>query len=249
MVLFIVLVIILGMLSYQISAKRISQVLMSSYNSMSSNSNSIQYIYDNLISINDWKEAVSTPLLCNNIKECLKVMNTVSLQDLGLHTINLENLPRAFCMHIANNDKFHVSIFIIPKKCKLPLHDHPNMSVLSKVIKGNVKMRSFNIGNDHLIKSGKKVFPANITDDITKTTKDNSWFLTPSISNIHEFEATDETAVVFDVLMPPYSDENGRPCHFYEECFIDGNRFLAIGPEPELPATVEYRGIKPRIAP
>jgi hypothetical protein len=236
------------MFSYQISARHISKVLKSTFNSMSSsNSNSIQYIYDNLISINDWTQAVNSPLSCKNIDECLQLMNTVSLQDLGLHTVNLELVPRSFCMHIVDNDKFHISIFIIPKKCKLPLHDHPNMSVLSKVIKGNLKMRSFNIEKDRIMKSGKMLFPANITNDVTKTTKDKSWFLSPSINNIHEFEAIHETAVVFDVLMPPYSEENGRPCNFYEECFIDGNRFLAIGPEPELPSSVEYRGIKPRI--
>ena len=33
--------------------------------------------------------------------------------------------------------------------------------------------------------------------------------------NIHAFEALEHTAI-FDVLAPPYSDRDGRSCHYYE---------------------------------
>ena len=219
---------------------------ISSNSNTNSNSNSIQEMYDSLISINDWKAAIQSPLTCNNVNQCLDIMNKVTLKDLGLHSINLERINRSFCMHIIQNDMFHMSIFIIPKQCKLPLHDHPNMSVLSKVIKGNLKMRSFNINKDYQTKAGKKLFPATITNNNIKTNSDNSWCLSPSIDNIHDFEASGETVVVLDVLMPPYNDDDGRPCNFYEELVDNGNQFLSVGPEPELPASVAYKGIIPK---
>ena len=218
-------------------------------NSNQNNSNNIiQNIYENLKNINNMKEIIKTPLQCNNIVQCLQLMNSVTLTDLGLNNKNLENVNRSFCMHIVETNNFHVSIFIIPKNSKLPLHDHPNMSVLSKVIKGTLKMKSYNIIEKNIeMKSGKKMFPAQIIhDNIIKTNQDKSWLLTPSINNIHEFEAINETAVVFDVLMPPYDDNDERPCNFYEE-YIDNeeNNFLSIAEEPILPSTVAYGGYRP----
>ena len=224
----------------KMSAKR------SKTNGNQNSSNVIQNIYENLKYINNMKEVVKTPLECTNIKQCLELMDSVTLTDLGLNNKNLESINRSFCMHIVETNNFHVSIFIIPRNSKLPLHDHPNMSVLSKVIKGTLKMKSYNIEKSFEMKSGKKIFPAQITNEnMIKTNQDKSWFLSPSIDNIHEFEAINETAVVFDVLMPPYDETDGRPCNFYEEYINNEKHFLSITEEPILPATVAYAGYRP----
>lgn len=248
----ILLILLMSLLLFSnaLYSKRINtQLLRTMSVKDKSNSNEsnhvIQNIYENLKHINNMNEVIKTPLQCTNIKQCLELMNSVTLADLGLHNKNLETIKRSFCMHIVETNNFHVSIFIIPKNSKLPLHDHPNMSVLSKVIKGTLKMKSYNIEKKIEMELGKKIFPAHIThDNVIKTNQDKSWFLTPSINNIHAFEAINETAVVFDVLMPPYDDDE-RPCNFYEEYSDNENHFLSIAEEPTLPSTVRYEGYRP----
>ena len=38
---------------------------------------------------------------------------------------------------------------IIPKGMYLPIHDHPDMFVISKVMTGELEMTSFNFKNEH----------------------------------------------------------------------------------------------------
>ena len=42
-----------------------------------------------------------------------------------------------------------------------------------------------------------------------------TFLLRPRFCNIHAFEAAGECAVL-DVLLPPYDDETGRDCHYFE---------------------------------
>jgi len=40
-------------------------------------------------------------------------------------------------------------------------------------------------------------------------------YLSPTLGNVHTFHAREWTCV-FDILVPPYSDELGRSCNYYE---------------------------------
>lgn len=227
----------------------------------------IQKIYDNLINIpkNKFFESVSNPLKCDNIKNCLNAMNDITLQDLGFTEKEVESLDESVCANIAYNQYFNMAVFLIPKGHALPLHDHPDMTVLSKVIKGNLDMKSFTVIIPPLEKTkyNHEENTKNIDHDIsmeaelvqstTKTHLDPAWMLSPSIENIHEFRAA-STCVIFDCLLPPYQEPE-RPCNYYKISSstggdINGNgRFLLskVVEEPNnLPHTIDYPGFTPR---
>lgn len=45
--------------------------------------------------------------------------------------------------------RFSLRALIVPKDQYLPIHDHPDMFVISKVMKGTLEMTSFNFKNDY----------------------------------------------------------------------------------------------------
>ena len=44
---------------------------------------------------------------------------------------------------VSESKDFELVIFLIPASVRLPLHDHPGMTVLSKVLYGSLAMRSY----------------------------------------------------------------------------------------------------------
>jgi len=69
-------------------------------------------------------------------------MNQMQATDVGL-IMKDENLTNIEFVDVIDNDDFTVGIFLIPKGQRLPLHDHPGMTVLSKVLFGTLKVNSF----------------------------------------------------------------------------------------------------------
>lgn len=207
--------------------------------------NPLQVIYDSLVSITDVDESMRLSKECPSIRACLEAMNTVKLSDLGLDEAYVLNAKDSVCMNIVNSAEFDIQVFVIPKGKQLPLHDHPNMAVLSKVISGTLNVRSFSptkpgIGGDSSAGSASLILSA------TRTPTDSSWMLTPSEGNVHELKA-EGTTIVLDVLMPPYLIPD-RPCHFYRSVESEGNWALESVPDPpnrSLPNTVPFRGQKP----
>ena len=72
--------------------------------------------------------------------------------------------------------------------------------------------------------------------------------LFPCVNNVHEFRAGDAGACVLDVIVPPYDEDAGRACHYFEAVSIRGGVF-ALREVPE-PADFEclgavYQGLRP----
>jgi PCO_ADO len=209
--------------------------------------NAIQRVYDSLSSITDIDESMRLSTNCPFIKDCLEAMNEVELKDLGIDLEYVQNAKESVCMDIVNSADFDIQLFIIPAGKQLPLHDHPNMVVLSKVVAGDLTVRSFSldISNSASKESAQR---AALVLSSTRSPTDAAWLLTPEVGNIHELKAT-KTTVVFDVLMPPYSEPE-RPCNFYKSVESDGGWLLEnVLPPPNrlLPNTVPYRGLKPTL--
>lgn len=207
----------------------------------------VQSIYDSLVKINDWTDAVNSPLSSDEIVSCIDIMNQLNGEDIGIDSTFLSKLRYSVCMNICSTPNFNIALFIIPAGSGIPLHDHPNMTVLSKLVMGEMNIRSFSPVE---AASVTNTFPAVVKENKKHTSLDPTWFLTPSEGNIHEFEAL-SGCVVFDILLPPYDDPE-RPCTYFraEAGYAgQGPEVWQLTPTPPprtgLPYGVDYRGPRP----
>ena len=101
-----------------------------------------------------------------------------------------------------------MALFVLPARGRMPLHDHPRMSVFSKVLWGTLRVRSFDVLADGYAVQAEPV----------EKHKNETQMLTPDHRNVHAFfAANDEPVAVFDVVLPPYDDDQSRPCTYYAD--------------------------------
>ncbi|KAJ6763168.1 PLANT CYSTEINE OXIDASE 2 [Salix purpurea] len=159
-------------------------------------------------------------------------------------------------------DNFSLFIFFLPATAVIPLHNHPGMTVFSKLLLGRMHVRSYDWVDpppaDELDSPARPRL-ANRKADSILTAPCNTSVLYPTTGgNIHQFTAITPCAVL-DVLGPPYSDEDGRDCSYYKELpytsFSNGETGLKkeeggchawleeiMVPENSLMTGVEYSG-------
>uniref|UniRef100_A0A0D9VX12 cysteine dioxygenase n=1 Tax=Leersia perrieri TaxID=77586 RepID=A0A0D9VX12_9ORYZ len=147
--------------------------------------------------------------------------------------------------YIYDCEDFTVAIFYLPAGTVMPLHDHPGMTVFSKLIAGTAHVESFDWVSPAIYGPGKHCmyshhyiytslipslpvfFSAASTMRLAKRVRDHdvsaeehrTWVLYPSTGgNLHRFiAARDEPCAFLDVLTPPYSTGNHRQCTFYDD--------------------------------
>ncbi|XP_077292541.1 2-aminoethanethiol dioxygenase [Arctopsyche grandis] len=156
----------------------------------------------------------------------------VSLDPILTETATWEREDKAPCTYIEifENHHLNISIFILKPGFKMPLHDHPHMHGLLKVISGSVRIKSFTKiqPNDErytafgsqLINAGtrSRSFLAEIGDKICDASSE-SCALTPDDSNYHEIESINGPSAFIDILAPPYctfKDNFVRECRYYK---------------------------------
>lgn len=210
------------------------------YNSSSKkNITNIQHIYNNLNNISNLQFSIQNPIQCRNIQNGMKYMNSLTLNELGIgKDLPLEIFKEPVCMEICNTPRFTLAVFILPQGCKLPIHDHPHMCVLCKLVTGRLNYRSFTP------ETNSRDY---ICHELIKTQDDPAWFLTPENGNFHELTAQ-ENCVLFDALLPPYHEPE-RCCSYYDANHVDGVKWrlqrLEEEPSDLLPYGVPYLGDRP----
>ncbi|KAG5184539.1 hypothetical protein JKP88DRAFT_181158 [Tribonema minus] len=190
------------------------------------------------------------------IEQVTAILNTATLRDVGLQEGDLagdriwKGRQQSLYIPIAHTSKFDIAVFIIKKGNSLPLHDHPDMTVLSKLLHGKLRLKSFDWIEDSRQSKGSAttVHAATCINDREVTAPADAWRLGPHNGNLHDLEAT-ETSAVLDILLPPYG--NGRRCSYYKMAQdpVAGNRgnaslvLLKQVPEPRgLPEFYPYTG-------
>jgi len=139
--------------------------------------------------------------------------------------------PPITYFHIYECPDFTVGIFCIPENRDMPLHDHPQMTVCSKVLYGEVRVEAYDkapeLEEESKIK-GKgdysssqnsnealTMFARKTKDDVV-TEETGPFALFSKKRNIHKFSAVSSCAIL-DVLGPPYSPSEGREIAYYQE--------------------------------
>lgn len=171
-------------------------------------------LYQSLID-NDGKLSIET------IQTILSKMIKLNPSHFGISISNL-NLPYMRTMgsigyqHVFGDDSspFTMAVFILPKSCHMPLHNHPDMTVMSTLLFGKIRLVSYDWvpSTKKYDRNGLLTGKGQLKEDEILSAP-NSWVLYPDKKNLHSFVALEDTAI-FDVITPPYSDD-GRNCSFF----------------------------------
>lgn len=136
--------------------------------------------------------------------------------------------PKITYLHLSECDKFSIGIFLLPPSGVLPLHNHPQMTVFSKLLFGTMHIKAYDWVDDDgaSISTPKADSSEALTEPISArlaklkvnadfTAPCNTSILYPTDGgNMHCFTAITSCAVL-DVLGPPYCDPDGRHCQYY----------------------------------
>ncbi|KAJ3643379.1 hypothetical protein Zmor_026093 [Zophobas morio] len=119
-----------------------------------------------------------------------------------------------------------IGIFILKPNMKLPLHNHPQMHGLIKVVGGKIKVTSYSLNTEKTQQLDNKN-AAVVTKFITAErsvetvleTHSECCLLEPEVRNLHEIESVGGPAAFIDILAPPYETAtpggNVRKCSYY----------------------------------
>ncbi|KAK3600846.1 hypothetical protein CHS0354_014210 [Potamilus streckersoni] len=117
-----------------------------------------------------------------------------------------------------------ICMFILKKGSRLPMHDHPNMYGLLKVLHGSLTITSYSPYLDHSpplpptlaasFKYANQIKPVKPMGKKTISASDDCVVLTPESGNYHEITAESGQAAFIDILAPPY-DSSDRQCTYY----------------------------------
>ncbi|KAA8491066.1 Plant cysteine oxidase 3 [Porphyridium purpureum] len=177
-----------------------------------------------------------------------ELVNAVSAADLGMVEAEYSSRMAADAdndiefIDVGEAENFTMCVFVLPPGTRIPLHDHPGMIVFSKVLFGELECESYNLisrESSRALMPGKSasrlmalglnlprrpgpthavVEPNQV--DIVRAGEMRS--LTPTRANVHSFFSRDKWTAVFDLVMPPYDDEAGRPCTYFDDVCSTG---------------------------
>jgi len=185
----------------------------------------------------------SGPASAADLEELGRLLAAVTLDDLGLAadlaavagggagTPWVERILFA-------RPELHASVFLVPAGAELPLHDHPEMTVLLRPLAGRLEIAAFDrIGPDPADPSGNDgALLARPRGTREVGPDDPCDALTPENGNLHRIRAR-EAAAFLDLFSPYYAEDEGRPCSYYREegeVVLGGERLVRLALAPEL---------------
>ncbi|KAK8634263.1 hypothetical protein V6N13_015091 [Hibiscus sabdariffa] len=125
--------------------------------------------------------------------------------------------PRVTYTTIYQCSDFSLCIFFLPEKAVIPLHNHPAMTVFTKLLLGTMHIKSYDwVHPKHSMPSSPMRLARLKANSVYTAPCDTSVLYPTTGGNMHEFTAMTPCAVL-DVLGPPYSKQDGRDCSYYKD--------------------------------
>lgn len=135
--------------------------------------------------------------------------------------------PQVTYMHICETEEFSMGVFLLRAGACIPLHDHPGMHGLLKVLYGKLRISCFDRPEPA---AGPPGAPGRsvLRSSAVYTEHSPPGLLGPDRDNLHRIDAVDGPTAFLDILAPPYDPDDGRDCHYYR--VVSGTE--GSGPEP-----------------
>ncbi|GFP91791.1 2-aminoethanethiol dioxygenase [Phtheirospermum japonicum] len=172
----------------------------------------------------------STVPCAADVQKLCHIIDNMIPEDVGLSmdlqffkpNSQTKGTPRVTSATIYKCENFELCIFFLPANAAIPLHNHPEMTVFSKLLLGTMHIKAYDWAeSDNHSMSPSKLRLAKLKANTTFTAPCDTSVLYPtSGGNIHEFTAVTPCAVL-DVIGPPYSKSDGRDCSYYKETPCD----------------------------
>ncbi|KAF0916356.1 hypothetical protein E2562_005952 [Oryza meyeriana var. granulata] len=182
-----------------------------------------------------------SPLAEANLTDFL---DTLKLEDFGLDAsmpyfkADPQGHPKVTYVHFGDDNlKFSFGVFCLPQSAVIPLHDHPGMTVFSKILYGSMHIKSYDWvktpnGKNHISRETDGARFATVKTNTIYDDSSKTMVLYPETGgNLHCFTAATACAVL-DVMGPPYCSDEGRDCSYYGVC-----------PSPQVPCTFEMNTV------
>jgi cysteamine dioxygenase len=182
----------------------------------------------------------------SSIQTLSKLVNDITpVEDLGLSqsvgqplSLNLPmpSVAPVTYMEVFENNAITVGVFILKQKSRIPLHDHPGMYGIIKVLYGSVNIQSYSVATTG--SSNPSKFFAVKSPPTIVTERDGPVILSPLTNNIHEIWPVDGSSASFlDVLAPPYDPDgpDKRDCHYFRDDGFSGHLNLHALTEVKCP--------------
>lgn len=208
--------------------------------SMTQKSSKVQALYD-LCNKTFTPSASGTPPPSSQaVQRLSSILDTVGPADVGLKEEHLDDdrghgffglselnrvsrwaQPITY-LDIYECDSFTMCIFRFPTSSVIPLHDHPRMTVFSKVLYGSLHVKAYDWVEPAQIQESKgpSSFPVRLAklavDKVLTVPCGTTVLYAQSGGNLHCFTAVTPCAVL-DILSPPYREEAGRKCTYYHD--------------------------------
>ncbi|KAM9803718.1 2-aminoethanethiol (cysteamine) dioxygenase b [Neosynchiropus ocellatus] len=124
--------------------------------------------------------------------------------------------PPVTYMHICETQRFSMGVFLLRGGASIPLHDHPGMHGLLRVLYGTARISCF----DRLERPRPPAQLGALRRAVLRsvgeyTEESGTCVLFPDRDNLHQIDAVDGPTAFMDVLAPPYEPDQGRDCHYY----------------------------------
>ncbi|XP_029465597.1 2-aminoethanethiol dioxygenase [Rhinatrema bivittatum] len=204
-----------------------------------------------------------------NVNKLTALLSEIRAEDLNIAPraagplpapISVPHNPPVTYMHICETDAFSMGVFLLKSGACIPLHDHPGMNGLLKVLYGQVSISGFDKLDAAGAKKKEKATAAPLQQQFNPpllshqkdalrrallrsvgefSESSGPCLLSPHRNNLHQINAVDGPAAFLDILAPPYDPDDGRDCHYYKLLQLAaGSELLAGQADPSVPQEV-----------